>query len=113
LAREGRDHPGFEIRFGLPHEPLEGCVGFAVPLHPVGERFRGHPGQLRGRLSIAAAPKGVEDDGGPMIREPGLPAASAALARELHDGQVLPSDPWELLRRLGWPADPSVMLARN
>ncbi len=48
-----------------------------------------------------------------MIRETGLPPAAAALARELHDRQVLPPDPWERLRRLGWLADPSVMVAPN
>jgi hypothetical protein len=53
LACNGRDHPGFKIGLSLPNESLEGLVGFALPSHPVAQRFRGDTGQLRRGLAIA------------------------------------------------------------
>ena len=107
LAREGRDHPGFKICLGLPNEPLEGLVRLALPPHPMAQRLRGHPGQLRRGFSIASTADRVKDDGGAVIGQFCLPATAPALSGQLDRWKILPSDSWALLCWPAWPSTPS------
>jgi hypothetical protein len=81
LAREGCDHPGFEIGLGLPNEALKGPIRFAFPSHPVAERLGGDSGQLGRSFSIAPAADRMEDDGGTVIGQFRFPATTPTLPR--------------------------------
>src|SRR6266404_7479521 len=83
LPGEDRDHPRFKASFGLPNEALKGLVRFTTPAHPVREGLGLDAGQFRGRLAIAAATDGVQDNGRSMIRQLGLAALRSGLPREV------------------------------